>query len=73
MNQENNNMTIGATETPQVELTEAQKAWVDAFARSEMKRLQKQSVWYKGKKVSWKEWSELSFEERLAENNIIRK
>jgi hypothetical protein len=76
--------TVDATQEPVVETPKElspeelqqqmlQKALIEMYARREMKKLQKQRIWYNGQLVSRQVWDALDHDERLRSNNIIRK
>jgi hypothetical protein len=76
--------TVDATQEPVVEPIKElspeqlqqqalQKALIDMYARREIKKLQKQRIWYNGNLISRQVWDALDHDERLRSNNIIKK
>jgi hypothetical protein len=76
--------TVDATQEPVVESVkelspeqlqqrELLAAMIEMHARRELKKLQKQRIWYNGNLVSHQVWDALDHDERLRSNNIIRK
>lgn len=72
-------VTTEATEVVQVEPAKIDvetliKEQIERFVEQKrQKAIRKGSIWYQGKKIPATEWEQLSYEERLKENNIIKK